>query len=198
MTDELPLRKEPVQVDELLERLATGFTAQARSAEVEIHVQVEPGLHLSADPVRLRQAVSNLVVNALQHTPAGGRVDLEARRTGEWVSIEVRDSGGGFGAERVDGGPGMGLGLAIVDAIVRGHGGMVEIDAAGAGGRVTMVLPGAPEGVEIDATGAPPTVGTTNLGHPGYSVLSPLYERGVFDEAYPPFHRCIRRVRRAW
>lgn len=155
----LPLRKEPVPVDELLERLATGFTAQARSAEVEIHVQVEPGLHLSADPVRLRQAVSNLVVNALQHTPAGGRVDLKARRTGEWVSIEVRDSGGGFGAERLDGGPGMGLGLAIVDAIVRGHGGMVEIDAAGAGGRVTMVLPGAPEGVEIGATGAPPTVG---------------------------------------
>ena len=118
-----------------------------------------PGLNLSADPVRLRQAVSNLMVNALQHTPVGGRIDLEARRTGASVSIEVRDSGRGFGVERVDGTPGTGLGLAIVDAIVRGHGGMVEIDTAAVGGLVTMVLPGVPEGVEIDAVGGVPKVG---------------------------------------
>ena len=110
-------------------------------------MHVEPELHLSADPIRLRQAVSNLVVNALQHTPAGGRIDLEARRAGASVSIEVRDSGRGFGAERVDGSSGTGLGLAIVQAIVRGHGGVVEIDAAGAGGLVTIVLPGPIEGV---------------------------------------------------
>ena len=117
------------------------------------------GCVLSADPIRLRQAVSNLVVNALQHTPAGGRIDLEARRTGASVSIEVRDSGRGFGAERVDGASGRGLGLAIVETIARGHGGVVEIDAAGAGGLVTMVLPGAPEGVKIDAEGDSPAVG---------------------------------------
>jgi signal transduction histidine kinase len=155
---QLPVRKEPIHLDDLLERLATGFAAQARSAEVEIHVQVEPGLHLFADPIRLRQAVSNLMVNALQHTPAGGRVDLGARRAGASVSIEVRDSGRGFGVERVEGTPGTGLGLAIVEAIVRGHGGVVEIDAAAAGGMVTMVLPGAPGGVEADATDVSPTV----------------------------------------
>ena len=136
-----------------------GSPREARSAEVEIHVQVEPGLHLSADPIRLRQAISNLVVNALQHTPAGGRIDLEASRTGATVSIEVRDSGRGFGVERLDGSAGTGLGLAIVDAIVRGHGGAVEIDAASVGGLVTIVLPGAPEGVQIDAPGGAPTVG---------------------------------------
>jgi two-component system, OmpR family, sensor kinase len=156
---QLPVRKEPIDVDDLLARLATGFTTEARSAGVAIHVQVEPGLDLSADPIRLRQAVSNLIVNALQHTPAGGRIDLEARRTGASVSIEVRDSGRGFGAERVDGVPGTGLGLAIVDAIVRGHGGVVEIDAAATGGLVRMVLPGGPEGVEIGPAGASPAVG---------------------------------------
>ena len=156
---ELPVRKEAVHVDELLERLGTGFTAEARSAGVEVHVHVEPGLRLAADPVRLRQAVSNLIVNALQHTPAGGRIDLEARRVGATVSIEVRDSGRGFGAEAVDVTPGTGLGLVIVEAIVRGHGGMVEIDVAAAGGLVTIVLPGAPEGVEIDAAGGSPSVG---------------------------------------
>jgi len=100
---QLPVRKEPVHIEELLERLGAGFAAEARSAGVEIHVQVEPGLHLSADPIRLRQAVSNLVLNALQHTPAGGRIDLEARHSGATVSIEVRDSGRGFGVERLDG-----------------------------------------------------------------------------------------------
>jgi signal transduction histidine kinase len=156
---QLPVRKEPVHIEELLERLGAGFAAEARSAGVEIHVQVEPGLHLSADPIRLRQAVSNLVLNALQHTPAGGRIDLEARHSGATVSIEVRDSGRGFGVERLDGSAGTGLGLAIVDAIVRGHGGVVEIDAATAGGVVTMVLPDAPEGVEMGPAGGAPSVG---------------------------------------
>jgi two-component system, OmpR family, sensor kinase len=155
---QLPVRKEPMRVDDLLERLAMGFTAEARSAEVEIHVQVEPGLHLSADPVRLRQAASNLMVNALQHTPAGGRIDLEASRTGASVSIEVRDSGPGFGVERLDGSAGTGLGLVIVDAIVRGHGGVVEIDAS-AGGAVRLVIPVAPEGVALENADASSMVG---------------------------------------
>ena len=156
---ELPVRKEAVHVDELLDRLGTGFTAEARSAGVEIHVHVEPELHLSADPLRLRQAVSNLVVNALQHTPAGGRIDLEARRAGVSVSIEVRDSGRGFGAERVDGSSGTGLGLAIAQAIVRGHGGWLEVGATGAGGVVTIVLPGPIEGVAPQAAVDHPAIG---------------------------------------
>ena len=156
---QLPVRKEPIHVEELLERLATGFTAEARSAGVAIHVQVEPGLHLSADPIRLRQAISNLVVNALQHTPAGGSVDLEARSVGVSVSIEVRDSGRGFGAERVDGSSGTGLGLAIAEAIARGHGGWLEVDVAGAGGVVKMVVPGLIDGVAPNAAVDHPTIG---------------------------------------
>jgi signal transduction histidine kinase len=156
---QLPVRKERLRVDELLERLGAGFTAEARSAGVKIHVQVEPGLDLSADPIRLRQAVSNLVVNALQHTPTGGHVDLEARRTGNSVAIEVRDSGRGFGVDRVDGSAGTGLGLAIVEAIVRAHGGGVEIAAAGSGGIVRIVVPVAPEGVHREGADAGPAVG---------------------------------------
>jgi signal transduction histidine kinase len=155
---QLPVRKEAVRVDELLERLGTGFTAQARSAEVEIHVHVEPGLRLTADPIRLRQAVSNLLRNALQHTPAGGHVDLEAKRAGSSVSIEVHDSGLGFGSERVDGSSGAGLGLAIAEAIVRGHAGWLEVDAAGAGGVVRIVLRDPPGGPAPQEAVAHPTV----------------------------------------
>jgi signal transduction histidine kinase len=156
---QLPVRKGAVHVEEMLERLAMGFTAEARSAGVAIEVQVEPGLHLSADPIRLRQAVSNLVVNALQHTPVGGRIDLEARHAGTSVSIEVRDSGRGFGAERVDGSSGTGLGLAIAEAIVRGHGGSLEVETTGAGGVVRIVLPGPIEGVAPQAVVDHPTIG---------------------------------------
>jgi signal transduction histidine kinase len=156
---QLPVRKEPMHVDELLQRLGTGFSAESRSAGVEIHVHGGSGLQLSADPLRLRQAVSNLVVNALQHTPAGGRIDLEARHAGASVSIEVRDSGPGFGAQRVDGSSGTGLGLAIAEAIIRGHGGSLEVEAAGAGGVVRIVLPGPMEGSTSQAAVDHPTVG---------------------------------------
>ena len=57
---------------------------------------------------------------------------------GATVSIEVRDSGRGFGAEAVDVNLWTGLGLVIVEAIVRGHGGTVENDVAAAGGLVTI------------------------------------------------------------
>jgi two-component system OmpR family sensor kinase len=155
----LPVRKEPVHLDELLDRLGAAFAVQARAAEVQVHVQVEPGLELSADPVRLRQAISNLLLNALQHTPAQGRIDLQGARRGDAVWIRVGDTGRGFGAERVDGAPGTGLGLTIVEAIVRAHGGLLEIDAEGPGGAVTVILPGAIQGAGIEGAGAPPTVG---------------------------------------
>ena len=122
-------------------------------------MRAEPGLVVTADPIRLRQAISNLMINALQHTPAGGRIRLEVARADGVISISVRDSGPGFGAEVVDVTSGTGLGLVIVEAIVRGHGGMVEVGAAAAGGVVTLVLPGTPEGVEIVAAVASPRIG---------------------------------------
>ncbi|OSC67641.1 two-component sensor histidine kinase [Streptomyces sp. BF-3] len=75
----LRLHPEPVEVRELLGQVAAAHQARAENAGVTLAVTAPaPGPALSADPVRLRQAVGNLVSNAVRHTPEGGRVTLRA------------------------------------------------------------------------------------------------------------------------
>jgi signal transduction histidine kinase len=98
------------------------------------------------DPLRLRQAVRNLLDNAFRH--GGGReVQLAGRRRpGGQLAITVSDGGPGFpeqfdGRLAVDRSPSRGLGLAIVTAIAEAHGGWVEADRSGPGARMTVIVP---------------------------------------------------------
>ena len=115
-------------------------------------------LPVSADPLRLRQIIVNLLENAAKYTPAGGRLDVDVRRDGEYAILEVRDSGLGISAERLatifedaprppprpgGGGGGRGVGLPLVRRLVLRHGGTVaaESDGPGRGSRFTVRLP---------------------------------------------------------
>ncbi|WP_121256361.1 sensor histidine kinase [Nocardioides ferulae] len=149
------LRLEPVEIDlgVLLDQVAASFRGQADAVGVVVDAVSEPGAVVLADAVRLRQAVGNLVTNALRHTPAGGSVRLRGR-TG---TIEVTDTGEGIPAtelphvferfRRVDTARGRstggsGLGLAIVRQIVEAHGGSAEIESRpGEGTTVRLRLP---------------------------------------------------------
>ena len=153
----LPIAPEPVQLRELIDGIvaraepnASASTGSARGGEIAVDVPL--GLSVPADPRRLRQAVTNLLDNALLH--GGGRVEVSAVDAGGEVRIAVRDHGPGFAdgfAERAferfarpaagRSGGGAGLGLAIVDAIARAHGGSATATAAKPGARVTIVLP---------------------------------------------------------
>jgi signal transduction histidine kinase/ActR/RegA family two-component response regulator len=110
-----------------------------------------------ADPVRLAQAVSNLLTNAAKYTDAGGRIELSAR-LGERLTIAVQDDGIGIPAEQLEGlfvmfsqipsaigrsEGGLGVGLALVKGIAELHGGTVEAqsDGAGKGSRFVLTLP---------------------------------------------------------
>ncbi|MEV0431331.1 HAMP domain-containing sensor histidine kinase [Micromonospora sp. NPDC050495] len=110
------------------------------------------------DEARLRQVVLNLVGNVVAHTPAGSPVRIGVGTVGGEAVLEVADQGPGLSAEqaarvferfyRTDssrsraGGAGAGLGLAIVDSLVRAHGGRVElVTAPGAGATFRVVLP---------------------------------------------------------
>ncbi|MEV7912859.1 HAMP domain-containing sensor histidine kinase [Streptomyces griseus] len=114
----LRLHPEPVGVRELLSQVAAAHQARAENAGVALTVAVAatgPEPALRADPVRLRQAVGNLVSNAVRHTPEGGRVTLSAYASDAYaggdegddggkacdgtVVIEVRDTGSGIPAE---------------------------------------------------------------------------------------------------
>jgi two-component system sensor histidine kinase BaeS len=112
---------------------------------------------VTADPIRLRQAIGNLVTNAIRHTPAGGRVRLSARTEADELVIDVADTGPGIPADqqalvferfwraeksrnRRTGGSG--LGLSIVRKLAEAHGGTVSLTSApGAGATFTLRLP---------------------------------------------------------
>ena len=106
-----------------------------RSGHIAVSVDVEPGCpFVSADPLRLRQVLLNLLHNALRHTPQGGIVRLAARRSHEEVIVSVADTGSGlppdmpeqlFDRYHVTSDPerGGGLGLALVRQLVEAQGG---------------------------------------------------------------------------
>lgn len=149
------LRLEPVEIEVavFLEQVADSFRGAAEAAGVAVAVDAPPDARLVADPVRLRQAVGNLVANALRHTPPGRTVTLR----GGAGYVEVADTGSGIpptelphvferfrradsARSRATGGSG--LGLAIVRQIVEAHGGTAGIDSSvDVGTTVRLTLP---------------------------------------------------------
>ena len=133
----LPMRREPVPLADLLATGAARFAAQAR--ERGITVSVDGDGVAFVDPMRLRQVLTNLLANALRHSPAGGTVSVRGVVSDGAARIVVADSGPGFGPGETNGD---GLGLRIVDAIIAGHGGTVTIGRSFAGGAaVTVTVP---------------------------------------------------------
>ena len=129
---------------------------------VELSLTAKPLPPLPADPDRLLQVMTNLIVNAIQHTARGGRILVAGQADAEWLRLTVEDNGPGIAPEhlpriferfyRADparpaaAGRGSGLGLAIAEEIVRAHGGRVDVwSQPGVGSRFTVVLPLAPE-----------------------------------------------------
>jgi signal transduction histidine kinase len=131
-----------------------------RDRRIELDAAIEPGTPaVRGDAARLEQALQNIAVNAIRHTPDGGRVTLAAIPAGEHVRIMVTDTGAGIPVEhlprlfdrfyKVDASrtgtktpSGSGLGLSIVRAIVERHGGRITAANAPEGGaQFTILLP---------------------------------------------------------
>ena len=153
----LPIRREDIPLSDLPAPACAAYEARAGAAGVRIEVEAGPGA-ASVDPVRVRQALENLLDNALRHTPKGGVLDVRVRREGSTVTLVVEDSGPGFTNDmlrrafepfaRADGevgrdGAGAGLGLAIVRAVAEAHGGDAFAENVPEGGaRLTVSLRG--------------------------------------------------------
>ncbi len=137
----LPIRREAVDIGALLNRVAEGFQPRADERGVSLEVDAAAGPNAQMDPTRIRQAVSNLVDNAIRHTPQEGHVTIAARSNSHGVEISVLDTGPGFGnGHDLEGSAG--LGLSIVQAVAKAHGGTVRMGTRdGGGGLVTILLP---------------------------------------------------------
>ena len=149
----LPLRAEAVVVPELLETIAGRFAARARADGRSLEVAAPPNGTLTGDRLRLEQALGNLVDNSLRY--GAGSVRLEARHENGSVALSVSDEGPGFPPDflpraferfsraddaRLRGSAG--LGLAIVDAIARAHGGSASAsNTADGGAQVKLTIP---------------------------------------------------------
>jgi signal transduction histidine kinase len=149
----LTLQKEPTDVGGLLADAANGFAAQAASQHVTLALDVPQDLPIvDLDPVRIREVVSNLLSNALRHTPAEGRVTASAAADDGAVRVTVSDTGSGIERAALDrifdrfykgeGSKGSGLGLAIARSLVQAHGGRIEaFSEPGKGTRIEFTVP---------------------------------------------------------
>jgi signal transduction histidine kinase len=131
----------PVDVSELFARVVERYQMDANSRNVTLRAASGADARtVVGDARRLEQALSNLVANALRHTPAGERIDLTSNRDVDGIVLSVRDTGTGIAPEhlahvfdrfykteesRTGGAAGSGLGLSIVKAIAERHGGHV-------------------------------------------------------------------------
>lgn len=149
----MPLHVEPVAVEDLVEDVLGLYELVAEEKGVTLSANsAVPGI-VPLDRSRMRQALANLVDNAVKYTPPGGCVAVQATRDAEGLRIVVEDTGIGIEAEdlpriwdrlyRGEAGRherGLGLGLSLVRAIVEAHGGRVEASSRPGGGTVFAVI----------------------------------------------------------
>jgi PAS domain S-box-containing protein len=143
------VEQEPVSVPELVQRVLSRFPAPE---SVTVTLKLPPNLPMVfADPRQMEQVLGNLIVNAWQAMPNGGKLTITAHRQKEMVAIAVKDSGGGVPPENMQKlfeplfttkSKGIGLGLPISQKLAEANGGRIEVQSEpGKGSTFTVYLP---------------------------------------------------------
>ncbi|MGH2760059.1 MAG: ATP-binding protein [Actinomycetota bacterium] len=141
-----------IDVAQLAEQVGEGLARRAEAAGVELRTGPSEPVWADVDPLLVRRAISNLIENALKHTPRGGKVSVLVRDS-QGSEILVTDTGPGFDPELLptvfdpftqsDGArgrsSGTGLGLAIVRAVTDAHGGTAEAGNRAEGGAAVLL-----------------------------------------------------------
>lgn len=158
---ELSIAPQMIEPQRLLQEVAAIYQYQTQRKNIALDLDIVPHLpNIEVDPGRMTQVLTNILDNALRHTPEGGRIILSAKEINEQVELAVQDSGPGLNSEdlerifdrfyRTDSSRqrdgafpgGSGLGLAIARSIVQAHGGQLSAESeTGKGLKVIIRLP---------------------------------------------------------
>ena len=145
---DISLRRERVELPTLVASIIEANQPLAVRKEQTIEVRSEPGLFVDCDLDRMRDAIDNLISNAIKYSPRGGTIEVSMQKRGAEVVLDVRDHGPGllpedsarlFGrfqrlsAKPTGGEASTGLGLSIARKIVELHGGTISAASEGAG-----------------------------------------------------------------
>jgi two-component system, OmpR family, sensor histidine kinase ResE len=154
----LQLTFEEVDLSSFINRIIHKFQGLAKDNEIQLTVEIGSGIStVSFDPDRIEQVLTNLIDNAIRHTPKGGLVKLTVSNEEQAIKIEVKDSGSGIPEEdlpfvferfykadkaRTRGRAGTGLGLAIAKNIIDAHRGHISVQSKmGLGTTFSFLLP---------------------------------------------------------
>jgi signal transduction histidine kinase len=154
---QIRMARAPLDLNEIAQACIERSQPRAQAAGVSLITRFAALPVVQGDGDRVAQVITNLLDNALKHTPSGGKVTLETQTGTNGVEVSMLDTGSGIPPEdllriferfyqvdksRSDGAAGSGLGLAICKQIVEAHGGSLSAQSAlGVGTRVTMRLP---------------------------------------------------------
>ena len=154
---QLPLHPTRFLLADLMHDLTSSFSSQSTLLGIDLKTSIaDPSQELTADYDRLNQVLSNLISNALRHTPQGGAISLITESIENGIHIEVKDTGEGIPTEDLPyifdrfwrgdksrtGRVNSGLGLAIARQLIQAHGGMIEVESEiGKGTKFIIELP---------------------------------------------------------
>jgi signal transduction histidine kinase/DNA-binding response OmpR family regulator/CHASE3 domain sensor protein len=154
---QMELHAERVDLAESVSLVLSTVEPLAKTKDISLETTSGHGLHLVADPIKLKQMLLNLVSNAIKFTPNGGRVGIETRQVESWIEIAVTDTGIGIAQtdmerlftefQQLDAGhgrqqEGTGLGLALTRRFAELHGGEVKVESVPTkGSTFTLRLP---------------------------------------------------------
>ena len=154
ITGKLKIEVQPVSFASITESAINSLRPAIDAKQLRLEMGIDPAAGpILGDPSRLQQIVTNLLSNAIKFTPSGGRIEVSLQRRDSHVRLEIRDTGVGIAAEnlpyiferfrQVDSSNmrahgGLGLGLAIVDYLVRQQAGCVFAESEGLGKGATF------------------------------------------------------------
>ncbi len=153
-----PLQPELMEIN-LLRLVKDTMLAIATPEQIEVLLEVDEDITAMADPNLIKRVFTNLILNAVQSMPNGGKLMIKARRDGDTIAISVQDTGIGIPKEMMPklfqplstGKPkGTGLGLAVSKRLVEAHNGSISIESeVGVGTKVTVRLPSVQSAMKV-------------------------------------------------